>query len=369
MALRIATFNTENLLSRFDFSGFHLDHRQDRVTSLYDAADKEQYKQMEIARQVSITDDTRQMTALAIADTYADIICLQEVEDLETLKAFERGYLYRMIGEGYRHKFIAEGNDRRGIDVAIMMRDHTRDGDEIEFVRMKTHAELTYGDLDLLSDDLDEKYNPNDRIFKRDCQEIDIKVGGKPLTIYNVHFKSMGPARDGLDGRTYTMPVRRAEAKAVRAIIERRFGKGKTDNKRFIICGDMNDYQMRVVVDGNRRDGYTFYAENESPSALDVFLSDGFTENVMNRRDELDRWTTYHTRGPKVQQLCQLDYILLSPALAKASQKEVPEVIRAGQPHRTVFPKGQEVERYPRVGWDRPKASDHCPIVTKINVI
>ena len=274
-----------------------------------------------------------------------------------------------MIGEGYQHKFIAEGNDRRGIDVAVMMRDHTADGDEIEFVRMKTHADLTYGDLDLLSDELEEKYNPNDRVFKRDCQEIDIKVGGKPVTIYNVHFKSMGPARDGLDGRTYTMPVRRAEAKAVRKIIEQRFGKGKTDNKRFVICGDMNDYQLKVVVKGNRRNGYTFHPEEDSPSALDVFLSDGFCENVMNKRDELDRWTTYHTRGPKVQQLCQLDYILLSPKLAESSQTEIPEVIRAGQPYRTVFPPGQQVERYPRVGWDRPKASDHCPIVTKINII
>lgn len=369
MVLRIATFNTENLLSRFDFSGFDADYRQDRVTRLFDAQNKEQYKQMEIARQVSITDDTRQMTALAIADADADIICLQEVEDLDTLKAFERGYLYRMMGEGYRHKYIAEGNDRRGIDVAIMMRERTRDGQEIEFVKMQTHADLTYKDLDLFTPELDKKYSPNDRIFKRDCLEIDVKVDGKPLTLYVVHFKSMGPARDGKDGRNYTMPVRLAEAKAVRKIIENRFGKGKTDDKRFVICGDMNDYQQRVVVTGNRREGYSFHVEKENNSAVDAFLSDGFTENIMDRRDELDRWTTYHTRGPKLQQLCQLDYILLSPALARMSQSEVPQIIRAGQPWRTVFPDGQQVDRYPRVGWDRPKASDHCPVAMSLNIV
>jgi predicted extracellular nuclease len=88
MVVRIATFNTENLLSRFDFSGYDQEHRQDRVSQLYDAPNKEQYKQMEIARQVSLTDDTRQMTGLAIADADADILCLQEVEDLDTLRAF-----------------------------------------------------------------------------------------------------------------------------------------------------------------------------------------------------------------------------------------------------------------------------------------
>jgi predicted extracellular nuclease len=63
-----------------------------------------------------------------------------------------------------------------------------------------------------------------------------------------------------------------------------------------------------------------------------------------------------------------LDYILLSPALAKESENEIPEVIRAGQPWRTVFPEGQNVDRYPRVGWDRPKASDHCPVAISLNI-
>ncbi len=45
-----------------------------------------------------------------------------------------------------------------------------------------------------------------------------------------------------------------------------------------------------------------------------------------------------------------------------------PEIIRNGQPFRTVFPPGQEVERYPRTGWDRPKASDHCPVVMTLDL-
>jgi exonuclease III len=189
------------------------------------------------------------------------------------------------------------------------------------------------------------------------------------MTLYVVNFKSMGGPREGLDGRRYTMPIRRAEARAVRRIIEDRFGADQTSSKRFVICGDMNDYQERVDVIGRRRTGYSFQHQIESESALDVFSQDDFAENVVRRRDPLDRWTLYHARGPDEQWLCQLDYLWLSPALAKTNAGRLPEIIRYGQPYRTVFPPGQEVERYPRTGWDRPKASDHCPVVMTLDLI
>ena len=46
----------------------------------------------------------------------------------------------------------------------------------------------------------------------------------------------------------------------------------------------------------------------------------------------------------------------------------LPEIVRYGQPFRTPFPVGQLVERYPRTGWDRPKASDHCPVVMELQL-
>ena len=48
--------------------------------------------------------------------------------------------------------------------------------------------------------------------------------------------------------------------------------------------------------------------------------------------------------------------------------RAVPDIIRAGQPWRTPFPPGQEVERFPRAGWDRPKASDHCPVAITLHI-
>jgi predicted extracellular nuclease len=368
MSVRLATFNIENLITRFDFSGFRNQLRQDRVLRLYDVADKEAYQQMEQARVIASTDDTRQLSALAIADADADILCLQEVDNMPALHAFEYGYLFRMVGNGYMQKYLIEGNDSRGIDVAVLMREKTRHGQPIELVNIQSHALLTFGDLDLFDEGLAKLVNRHDKVFKRDCLELDIRIGGRPLTLYVVHFKSMGNVREGGDGRLATMAVRMAEAQAVRRIIERRFGTSEAAKKNFAICGDMNDYQEKVAVSGTRRTRHEFTYQREERSALDVFSADGFAENVVQRRDELDRWTLYHSRGPQEQHLCQLDYIWLSPALAARNAKMVPEIIRGGQPFRTPFPPGQEVEHYPRIGWDRPKASDHCPVVVELSL-
>ena len=368
MSVRLATFNVENLMQRFDFAGFRNQLKQDRVLKLFDVQNEQAYQLLEQARVVASTDDTRQLSALAIAETDADIICLQEVDNLAALQAFEYGYLFRMVGAGYRQKYVLEGNDSRGIDVAIMMRDETRDGAKIEMVDIRSHAQLTYRALDLFNPSLAATNQPDDKIFKRDCLEIELLVGGRPLTLYVVHFKSMGNPRNGLDGRQSSMPIREAEARAVRRIIEERFGTGNTAAGSFAICGDFNDYQERVIVSGDARNGHRFDHVEEATSAIDVLTHDGFVENVMCRRNPLDRWTLYHARGPEERWLCQLDYICLSPALARYNAGTVPEIVRAGQPYRTIFPPGQEVARYPRIGWDRPKASDHCPVVMELDL-
>ncbi|MDS1135661.1 endonuclease/exonuclease/phosphatase family protein [Nitratireductor indicus] len=370
MSLRIATFNLENLMNRFDFSGFRNELNQDRALALFEIADEKQYRALEQARAIALTDDARQLTALAIAATRADILCLQEVDNLAALKAFEYGYLFKMIGHGYQDKYSASGNDSRGIDVAVMMRRETAHGQPIEFVRMTSHAHHTFADFGLHTPELAALgIEPHDRIFRRDCLEIDLKVDGRPLTLYIVHFKAMSPPRNGMDGREASMPVRMAEAKAVRHIVESRFGVEKAASKRWVICGDLNDYRERVIIEGDSHAGHRFTPAQEAVSSLNVLTAGGFCENVVERRPELDRWTLYHTRGPQERHLCQLDYILLSEGLARHNARAVPEIVRAGQPWRTVFPPGQEIDRYPRTGWDRPKASDHCPVAVTLDML
>ncbi|WP_159586541.1 endonuclease/exonuclease/phosphatase family protein [Chelativorans xinjiangense] len=370
MSVRIATFNVENLMNRFDFSGFRNELNQDRALALFKIKDEAEYRALERARTIAHTDDTRQLTALAIAAAHADILCLQEVDNLDALKAFEYGYLFKMIGRGYQDKHSSTGNDTRGIDLAVMMRRETAHGEPIEFERTTSHAHLTYQDFGLFTPDLEALgLAPHERIFRRDCLEVDVRVGGKPLTLYIVHFKAMTPPRNGKDGREASMPVRIAEAAAVRRIIEERFGAGKTDEKRWVICGDLNDYRERVIVGGDVLNGYTFEPAREVQSSINVLTEGGFCENAVERRPEMDRWTLYHTRGPEERHLCQLDYLMLSPALARANAGAVPDIVRAGQPWRTIFPPGQEVERFPRTGWDRPKASDHCPVAMTLDLV
>lgn len=371
MSVRIATFNVENLMNRFDFSGFKNNLNKDRTLQLFQIQDEAQYRQLEQARAIAHADDTRQLTALAIAETHADILCLQEVDNLGALNAFEFGYLFKMVGEGYRHKYMVEGNDSRGIDVAVLMRDQTRDGLPIEFVAMTSHAHVTYNDFGLHNSELAllglESY---ERIFKRDCLEIDVRIGGRPLTLFVSHFKSMGTPRNGMDGRTASMPVRLAEAKAVRRIIEDKFaGNGGSADKSWVICGDFNDYRERVLIKGDTLAGYRFEPVGEVESSVNVLLEGGFCENLVERRPVMDRWTLYHTRGPDERHLCQLDYILASPALARNNAQSIPDIVRQGQPFRTIFPPDQKIERFPRIGWDRPKASDHCPVAVTFGVV
>ena len=370
MSLRLATFNVENLMNRFDFSGFRNQLYQDRALALYDIGTEAEYRQLEMARAISLTDDSRQLSALAIAATKADILCLQEVDNLHALKAFEYGYLFKMVGYGYREKYLATGNDSRGIDVAVMVRPETRHGQPIEFVRMTSHAHVTFDDFGLHTPELSSLgIEGHERIFRRDCLELDFRIGGKPFTLYTVHFKSMGSPRNGMNGREATMPVRFAEARAVRHIIEERFGKDFAPDKRWAICGDFNDYRERIVIGGDDDPGYSFAPASEEVSAVNVLAADSFAENIVERRPVMDRWTLYHTRGPEERHLCQLDYVLLSASLARRNSQAMPDIIRGGQPWRTPFPPGQDVDRYPRTGWDRPKASDHCPVAVTLDIV
>jgi predicted extracellular nuclease len=207
-----------------------------------------------------------------------------------------------------------------------------------------------------------------DRIFKRDCLALTFDIGGRPLTVFVVHFKSMGGWRDGIPGREWSAPIRAAEATAARRIIADTFGgEAQARKADFAVCGDFNDYQQKIAVTG-KAGAHHFTPEPASGSCLDVLTADGFAVNVVERLPALEQWTLYHSRGPDERHLCQLDYILLSPSLAAKNPDAKPSIIRSGQPFRVIAPPGQIGERFPRIGWDRPKASDHCPVAITLKL-
>ncbi len=56
----------------------------------------------------------------------------------------------------------------------------------------------------------------------------------------------------------------------------------------------------------------------------------------------------------------QLDYLLVSRALAAANPDALPVIERRGMSRRA---ERADVKRFAGVGRNRPKASDHCPLV------
>lgn len=363
MNIRIATFNVENLFSRFDFSG-----RTRRERRLLGGYEFENPAQFELARMVFTAvhaDDMRQLTALALAETDADIVCLQEVDSEDSLEVFYENYLKPVLHQRfgaaakglsaqdrqaissrffYDRRHVVSGNDTRGIDVALLSRRE---------VTLRSHAELTFDFLADLGADwqaLSAIGEMRDkRIFRRDCLEVDLDLGTTQLTIFVCHFKSMQTGDLEGENAAATRPIRHAEALAVRRIIEQKFG-GEPAAANWMICGDLNDIA---------------YADGKAVAcpALAPLLEGGFAVNVIERLPAEERWTHYH---PETDEHVQLDYILLSPALAAANPRAIPDVIRRGQPWRV--PRLADTPRYPRVGWDRPKASDHCPVVIEIDI-
>lgn len=363
MTIRIATFNVENLFSRFDFSGRA--QRENRLVGHFAFEDDRQFEMARMIFQAVHSDDMRQLTALALAETRADIVCLQEVDNQDALDVFYENYVRRVLRQTfaaatknltaeeknerapdffYDYRYVLPGNDQRGINVAVMSR---RD------VSIRSWSALTYDFIRDLPLDWEQLgavgESPSKRIFRRDCLQIETSVDGAPLTLFICHLKSRQAYTPKGDPQKETVPVRRAEAYAVRRIIEQRFGNA-SKHASWAICGDLND----------------FYEIDGAPvayHALGPLLGDGFAVNIMERRSADDRWTHYH---PATDTHVQLDYILLSPALAAANPQAVPEIIRGGQAFRV--PRLHDAPRYPRIGWDRPKASDHCPVVVELHV-
>ncbi len=327
--IRVGTFNVENLLQRFNFYSYGRLTSERSLRLLGVSQETPEYMGLRKSLAIALTDDSRQQTAQAIRDTRADIICLQEVENKEVLDDFHDFYLSRTTGVHYGWRRCLQGNDNRGIDVAVMSKPR---------ITVTSHADITFGDYDLFTDEIREYgLSEGDGIFRRDCLKVKIKVDDDLLYIFVCHFKSMS------GGRAETRCVREAEAKAVRRIIAENFDDHA--NADWLIVGDLNDY---ITEQGH---------------GLGPLFEDGFSFNLLERMPAAERWTHYYAGDDSKH---QIDYILASPGLFAKNPDAIPEIIKKGQPYRV---QGIEsLKRYSRIGYDRPKASDHCPVVVELDI-
>ncbi len=326
--ISIATFNCENLMMRCDFRSARIPGLARKLTQV---SNPDRANEIDAVFDV-LSEDDRTLTAQALAAARAEVCCLQEVENLVALTAFHNRYLRKWTRQGYPGRVLIEGNDGRGIDVAVLSR--------LPVTRIASHADLSYDALDIPPP----RNMPGDTpVFSRDCLEVDVVKAGRTLTLFVCHLKSMH------GGREETRPVREAETQAIRCLIEQRFADPATEN--WAVLGDMNDYDE---LDG----------EQLNDHALGPLIGDGFAVDLlkMTESDPRNRWTHYYN-GKKTYGA--LDHILLSPALAARNKAVKPRIVRAGQPMRATRFEGR---RFPGVGWVAPKASDHCPLAVTLHL-
>ncbi len=251
----------------------------------------------------------KNITAKAIKAINADIICLQEVESLQVLDRFNS---QRLVGLNYKHRILIDGNDPRQIDVAILSR--------YPIISIRSHRE---------------ERSSTSPLFSRDCLEAVIDVDGKLLHLYVNHFKSM------IGGRDKTHNRRLVQVNKVIEYIERDWKKKKYEGN-FIVLGDFNDYL-------------------EGKSAVTALVHHKGLENVLERLPKDEQWTHYYSKGDYTQ----LDYLLLSKSLAKLNKDILPCLMREGLPLRATKYTGK---RFPGIGEDNPKSSDHCGLFMDIEL-
>lgn len=178
--IRLSTFNCENLMMRCDFRRAGIANARQRLTDV---------DNVQVAEQVDsvfnvLSEDDRTLTAQALVATEADVCALQEVENLVTLTAFDTRYIARWAGSAFGERVLHEGNDTRGIDVALLSR--------LPVIFQRSHARSTFGSLGVVPP---EGHDANDHAFRRDCLEVDVAKDGCALTLFVCHFKSMHGGR------------------------------------------------------------------------------------------------------------------------------------------------------------------------------
>jgi len=156
----------------------------------------------------SISGPRRQRIADALLQLDADVVCLQEVENRFALEEFVNRYL---PDSGYQ-VVLVEGNDDRGIDVALLS-------------RLPIDSVTSYRNRRFLD------ANGVEQRFRRDL--LRVRIGGAlQADVFVVHLKSQ-------NGGDAANVVREAEAREIVSIMRAELAEDPT--WRAFIAGDFNE--------------------------------------------------------------------------------------------------------------------------------
>jgi endonuclease/exonuclease/phosphatase family metal-dependent hydrolase len=222
MRFTLGTFNLNNLFSRFTFQGQVDDPAeglQGDVAVSYSFTPGQYRFRKYMGRMVMGKPDTeRQTIANRILAMNADVLAVQEVEDIDTLRAFARDDLNGL----YPYQILVEGNDDRLIDLGLL-------------------SKLPIGAITSWKEAIHETV-PERPVFSRDMLQVEIldPISRQVvLTVFNHHLKShFVPANENpVAGAEKANKGRQRQCEVARDIIAARMASGG----KVAVVGDMND--------------------------------------------------------------------------------------------------------------------------------
>jgi exonuclease III len=220
MTVRVATFNLNNLFSRFNFQGEIQDAPDNTAGGLTLTFEAGRFRARTFQGRLVRAKDPRDTDAITkrIREVIqADVLAVQEVEHIEILRQFNRDQLQGM----YPHVALVEGNDPRLIDVGLLSK--------LPLGPIVSHQTAVHPDA------------PQERVFSRDLLQVEIlDERRRPLvTLYNTHLKShyVPFDEDPVQGAIDANRRRRRQAETISNILSRT----ERPNHRFVLLGDMND--------------------------------------------------------------------------------------------------------------------------------
>ncbi len=233
LQLTVGTFNLNNLFSRYCFKGNVAEAEiSDATGSVVSDVKPAKAKDMQwVFRRGSAVyvrqykgklikpkpDEETLGIAERIKEANLDVLAVQEVEDLDTLRDFNHYYL----GDMYPQRVLVEGNDKRLIDVALLSK--------YPLGRVTSWQKYVYPE------------GTGHEVFDRDLLEVEVwdkERERRLFTIFNNHLKSQYVPfdQDPAAAKEYNDKHRTDQAQAIKNIL-----KDRAPNEPFILLGDMND--------------------------------------------------------------------------------------------------------------------------------
>ncbi len=228
--------------------------------------------------------------------------------------------------------------------------------------------------LDVFSDELKPfGIVPDDLVFNRDCLEVTIDFGDRrELVLYHLQFRATSMTTGGQPRPAD--PAGRGSGRRAASSSDGSATIGARPN--WIIAGDLNDFASASCPAAR--------PNRSSPAASTALRRiSPSTRWVFCRRGE--RWTSISTRlavGTAAlagrSSTCSSTTCFCRPRSPPRTRSRRSKCIRRGLPYRvpldpaapdrSIAYLSTRADRYPRMGWDRPKASDHCPLVVEIDL-